>query len=694
MKRRSLLALCLLAGCGGSTFPTPGPARGPTRLADPEVRAIAEILRMEDHRSWDAGTADRLSESPSVEVRRRVVTAAGRIGDPDAIPFLVHALEGDPQAAVQADAAFALGLMGDSSDVVLRALRRAAPAGWAPVRTPATDVVVEVVAAAGRIGSEEARRMVTDALRSLSPIRGPHARRIVAEALLASWRSGDGPGRVLPIVPFLDEEDPEIRWRAAYALMRMGGAEGARWLLPATTDEDHQVRANAVRGLGAARADSAGIRDTALVLLRTAVADPHPHVRINALRALGGYGDDAPLDLIAAGLRDEVPLVSVAAATALAGLGARAADALAEAAAAADLSDPARGAALEGLAAVQPARAWPIVEPWTRDRYGLRYAAARSLAAFGWERAGAALDRLTRDEDTRVAVAALGSAATIAADTGRAAAERQAVRPLLLERVVARRAVVRAASLAALEPVARPGDVPVLLDAFAMAEAAGETAAAVAAVRTLGAVEEQGSGAADAFFRAFPEPAGDRWVRRRVADRLGARWGTPPAAVAAAELPFYEEIARRYVVPVLGGADRPRAVIGTSAGEITVELLSEEAPLTVHNFVTLAGSGFYDDGAWHRVVPNFVLQDGAPSGDTGGGPGWSIRDEINRVRYDRGILGMALAGPDTGGSQWFITHSPQPHLDGGYTVFGRVVDGMEAADRVLQGDPNRTVRTR
>jgi cyclophilin family peptidyl-prolyl cis-trans isomerase len=86
-------------------------------------------------------------------------------------------------------------------------------------------------------------------------------------------------------------------------------------------------------------------------------------------------------------------------------------------------------------------------------------------------------------------------------------------------------------------------------------------------------------------------------------------------------------------------------------------------------------------------VPNFVLQDGDPRGDGEGGPGYVIRDEINRLRYTRGAVGMALSGPDTGGSQFFITHSPQPHLDGGYTVFGYVVSGMGVADRVIQDNP-------
>ncbi|HWJ23595.1 MAG TPA: peptidylprolyl isomerase, partial [Gemmatimonadaceae bacterium] len=125
---------------------------------------------------------------------------------------------------------------------------------------------------------------------------------------------------------------------------------------------------------------------------------------------------------------------------------------------------------------------------------------------------------------------------------------------------------------------------------------------------------------------------------------------------------------------------------------ITVELFGADAPLTVLNFTTLARRGFLRDTRFHRVVPNFVAQDGDPRGDGNGGPGYTIRDELNRRRYDRGAVGMALSGPDTGGSQYFLTLSPQPHLDGHYTLFGRVVAGFDAMDRLVQGDRILEVR--
>jgi len=136
-----------------------------------------------------------------------------------------------------------------------------------------------------------------------------------------------------------------------------------------------------------------------------------------------------------------------------------------------------------------------------------------------------------------------------------------------------------------------------------------------------------------------------------------------------------------------------RAVFTTQKGNFTIEFLPEDAPLTVDNFVKLARSGYFNGLEVHRVVPNFVMQDGDPRGDGNGGPGWSIRCEVNMVGYDRGAVGMALSGKDTGGSQWFVTHSPQPHLDGGYTVFGRVNEkDMAVVDKIVRGDKIVSVR--
>ena len=130
-----------------------------------------------------------------------------------------------------------------------------------------------------------------------------------------------------------------------------------------------------------------------------------------------------------------------------------------------------------------------------------------------------------------------------------------------------------------------------------------------------------------------------------------------------------------------------KAVFTTEKGIFTIDLMPEDAPLTVDNFIKLARANYFNGLAVHRVVPNFVMQDGDPRGDGNGGPGWEIRCELNLLGYERGAVGMALSGKDTGGSQWFVTHSPQPHLDGGYTIFGRVNEmDMKTVDSIVRGD--------
>lgn len=136
---------------------------------------------------------------------------------------------------------------------------------------------------------------------------------------------------------------------------------------------------------------------------------------------------------------------------------------------------------------------------------------------------------------------------------------------------------------------------------------------------------------------------------------------------------------------------RTTATITTTKGAFTIEFLPEDAPLTVDNFVQLARKRYFNGQRIPRVVPNFVVQAGDPRGDQNGGPGYQIRCEINLVPFERAAVGMALSGKDTGGSQFFVTHSPQPHLDGGYTVFGRVISGMAVVDRIARGDVIRSV---
>jgi peptidyl-prolyl cis-trans isomerase B (cyclophilin B) len=134
--------------------------------------------------------------------------------------------------------------------------------------------------------------------------------------------------------------------------------------------------------------------------------------------------------------------------------------------------------------------------------------------------------------------------------------------------------------------------------------------------------------------------------------------------------------------------DKLFAEIKTHEGTMKFELLFKQAPNTVSNFVHLVDSGYYKGTTFHRVIQGFMIQGGDPKGDGTGGPGWTIADELTPgLKHETGTLSMANAGPGTGGSQFFVCHAPQPHLDGRHAIFGKMVSGYDVATRVEKGDP-------
>jgi peptidyl-prolyl cis-trans isomerase B (cyclophilin B) len=150
---------------------------------------------------------------------------------------------------------------------------------------------------------------------------------------------------------------------------------------------------------------------------------------------------------------------------------------------------------------------------------------------------------------------------------------------------------------------------------------------------------------------------------------MAQEWKSPPVMEI--------DVTKHYVV-----------TMETNKGTMTIELYPEYAPNTVNNFVFLINQGFYDGVTFHRVISNFMIQGGDPTGSGRGGPGYRFGDEFtgNPLKHETGVLSMANAGPGTNGSQFFITHSPQPHLDGRHTVFGRVTSSMDVVNSIRQGD--------
>jgi cyclophilin family peptidyl-prolyl cis-trans isomerase len=245
---------------------------------------------------------------------------------------------------------------------------------------------------------------------------------------------------------------------------------------------------------------------------------------------------------------------------------------------------------------------------------------------------------------------------------------------------------VRGAAAEGLAALGTMGVTPALQAAWKRSLADTELEARLSIVDALAAQKE------DASVAPLREIAGNdpaRVVRARASAALEARgqeavWpGFEPASRTALDY----RLAMAPYEPAAGQElFTPRAIVHTRHGRFEIHLDIVESPLASTSFMELARRGFYNGLPFHRVVPGFVVQGGDPRGDGSGGPGYTLRCEIGQRFYGRGAVGMALAGKDTGGSQFFVAQSPQPHLDGGYTIFGRVTAGMEVVDQIRPGD--------
>ena len=421
-------------------------------------------------------------------------------------------------------------------------------------------------------------------------------------------------------------------------------------LLPLVSGSDRVLAIEAIRSLG--RIGDPSASPPLLQLVQTLKADPV--LRVEAVSAIGSVGGDGIVDGLLDILGDPSPLVRAAALRSLAQLD--------------------REGFILTLSGIDQDPHWSV-----------RAALASVLGTLPADVALPRLHAMLADSDQRVIPAVLASLTKLRSPDAAS---------LLLDHLKADDPAVRAAAAAAIGELKPTGGAQALAEAYRAGQRDPEYTARAAA---LSALAQYGAATAPgvAVLAVLNDALSDRdWaVRVRAASLLKQLDPTSDAATRIRPAPSnaitsdLSEVLRLANPPV-----STEVYIDTDRGTIQIELAVLDAPIAVENFIVLARKGFFNGLTFHRVVPDFVIQGGDPRGDSEGGPGYTIRDEVNERPYLRGTVGMALDWNDTAGSQFFITHSPQPQLDGRYTVFGRVVAGMDVVDQIQQWDVIRRVR--
>ena len=708
----------------------------PPVVSASSLDAEVEITAYEDARDpAPALLAFLQDEDP--DTRGRAALALGRIGRPEDVARLAALLE-DGAVEVRRNAAFALGEVEDSTaSFPLEELLLSGFEKDPEVR----ELAIYGLGKLGR-GAEACRAALHDGAESVQ-----------ARALLSAWRI-PGSTDTEEMLQFSRHKRIEVRWCAAYCLMRLLGAppsgrtpipEGtgltaderdriAARLLILTEEEDPRVVLQAIRGLRTRREGEVtarvqallshqdwrvrvealrtlaatlplpepedGVaplpdrREVALDTLRPLLEDPNPNVVATLLEALARIGGDEAEELLYAQLSNPAPRQRE---LALASLATRLRERRVQ---------EERAASPEGSAADRD-RFFAAIAPLLADPVWSVTAACVEVGdLLPEDRQGDFYLALTRQEG-RIAKVAVGPYLEWRDAHTEGWPSLAEFQPELGEFLLSEDPMVVLMTLNGLDEAYRRAAETDEADADGGSEAAPDWSALAQLLE-----KERARALADPLWndvrQAIVGIAGPRaeipemeailvrsaidpsyLVRRDAIEALEGAGRAAPRAAGPVETRYSKEELRAILE---WSRQDHRAVFETAAGTFEARLFTRDAPLTCWNFSQLAESGFYDDGSWHRVVPDFVLQDGCPRGDGWGGPPDQIRCEINRRRYGRGALGMALSGKDTGGSQFFFTHSEQPHLDGGYTVFGELVKGRPIADLVSQGDPITRIR--
>ncbi|MDT5122940.1 MAG: hypothetical protein QOC96_2422 [Acidobacteriota bacterium] len=699
------------SAASGQQKTSPRSANPPSVKAIPD-EVMLKIVRAEDERRWDNDLGALLFDRDG-RVRERAALATGRIGDERSVASLITLLQTDKEASVRAMAAFALGETESAtgatalSDVVQKANESS------DVRARAIEALGKIVAALPKTDAERSRILGEVILKTLDDElkRSPKPNReVILLGLTAALRARPANAGQI-VAKFLSSSEARVRADAANTLARLRSKDGMAQLRELLAgDPDPVVRANAARALGAGE-DAASVD----ALSARVENDKDERVRVSAIRSLGALKDTRA----AATLLQRATALMPAYRAAKTNTSAHPSEAneLLEIAASlgrllANTNDERAVTWLRSLRETENnapeieiafARIAPFTylreTPFTKlsdERYRTEVmrdwrrvsAMAQGLSEINGitaEKAGSGIVGL--QADVQITLRSwlddpnLNALAAPDVLNALAAFKPNDLADVLRKQLGAKDVIVRSTAAGLL------GDLPPdEANTRTLAEALTATAHDElndAALSILDALAKQKTASANEAIKTMLASQ-DHLIRRRAVALLKANGaGDFSDRIATVQS---RNTQADYARALARLGKLVRAVVSTDKGSFTIDLLPDDAPLNVDNFVQLARSGYFNNITFHRVVPNFVIQGGDPRGDGNGGPGYQIRCEINEVPYERGAVGMALSGKDTGGSQWFVTHSPQPHLDGGYTVFGRVVTGMDVVDRIVRGD--------
>lgn len=695
------------------------------------TNTLVQIVKAEDERRWDA-TLENLLKNPNAKIRERAALAVGRIGDENALPLLAEILLTEKSIEVKKMLVFAIGEIESAraSETIL---------SWFNKENNLLDA--RLLEAAGKIAAANPKhektvwlgKEVVNSLEKESSKQEPN-REIVLAGLTAILRTR-AEGGEQTTAKFLTAKDARIRADALNTLARLRAKSvnaKSRELLK--NDKDAVVRANAARMLGVGED-----KESLDLLLNAATKDKDSRVRVSAIRALGSLKNasvaeklipemlslDFPRKSFHFSLVDKSEQLEIA--TTLGRLlpntnNQKAIEFLTKFSELDEYKSPEIDIA---FAQIAPSKFGDYQKnkkdelKRTPQALSATFQGISELAKAPDTEEIKAIKETAKNEvlkyiDAQIGINKSQDTALSDAISAYSALKGDSLTKILQDTLKHKDPIVRATSagLIADQPSSKE-NIEALKFAFtqALLQDKKDNDAQLAILGALFKLDKKES--VGTLLIALN--ATDYLVRKRAFQLLKMEGlekdfpGLPTTLENFVKnkknqvLPYSPAFGTKlgqvlntnadYIRAVSRKNGTVKAVFTTSKGKFTIDLTPEDAPLTVDNFIKLANSNYFNGVSVHRVVPNFVMQDGDPRGDGNGGPGWSIRCEVNMLSYERGAVGMALSGKDTGGSQWFVTHAPQPHLDGGYTVFGNVNEiDMKVVDSIVRGDKILSVK--